>query len=51
MNAVIMEDTHLHDDEHDLKGHERSYKVHLDKIFYSKFYKILILINENAIFS
>ena len=27
MNALITEDTHLHEDEHDLKGHERSHKA------------------------
>ena len=33
MNAVIKEDSHWHEDEHDLKGHERSHKASLAKFF------------------
>ena len=33
MNAVTMEDTYLHEDEHDLKGHERSHMARLAKFF------------------
>ena len=33
MNAVIMEDIHLHEDERDLKVHERSHKALLTKLF------------------
>ena len=33
MNAVIMKDPHLQEDEHDLKGHERSHEASLAKLF------------------
>ena len=33
MNAIIMKDTHLHEDEHVLKVHERLHKARLAKLF------------------
>ena len=33
MNAFIMEDTHLYEDEHDPKGRERSHKARIAKFF------------------
>ena len=33
MYDVIIEDTHLHEDKHDLKGYEKSYKARLAKLF------------------
>ena len=32
MNAIIMEESHMHDDELDLKGHERSHEARLAKL-------------------
>ena len=58
INAFIIEDIQLHEDKHDLKGHERSHKDTLDKFFIAHSFitdfdeiRIRIFILENVNFS